>query len=593
MVKDFPFLHVIMQEGGCIVIRFQNKEKVTREMADIKRKTTVCSWVRLLLAVLVVFFAICFLSLELSLLYLILSVFFLALFIAFTVLSNPFYHRLKILKNLENVYLKHENRRNGHYQNFGDDGRDFILYDDYKILDLDLLGPRSLYQYLCSAKTKKGREQLAKQLTSPIEKEEEFRSCVSHMATDENLFRLESTLLAMSKELSTSDVDECLGQLDRRFSFGKKILIGVAICYLLILAAAVFLWQMKWPFYYLILFFFLNFFLCRLLTKHPLFSINATKYADLLAAYEQFANDILATSFHHPYFEAKKAKIKRELPALIRIKKMMDMLSYRKNFILNFLGNGLFFMDVLIGMRYDREALKITSVEESIQAMAEIEVMLSFANIGFDNETYCSGKKSDRILIDEGYHPLIKKCVPNSFSFSGGVVLTGSNMSGKTTFQRMLGINQILWNAGCLVCAAHFEAPFLEVKTSLRANDLLQEGISTFYAEIKRMKAIMDTAKKKIPSLVLVDEIFKGTNAKDRIASSFEIMKTLQKYPVFFIITTHDFELCSFPLITNYHFDEKYENDQIFFDYKIKKGKSTTTNARYLLKMAGVLENLE
>lgn len=161
---------------------------------------------------------------------------------------------------------------------------------------------------------------MAKQLTSPIEKEEEFRNCVSHMATDENLFRLESTLLAMSKELSTSDVDECLGQLDRRFSFGKKILIGVAICYLLILAAAVFLWQMKWPFYYLILFSF-EFFSLPLVDQTPVIFHQCNqvcRFAGRLRTIcQRYSRHVVSSSV----FRGKKAKIKRELPALIRIKK--------------------------------------------------------------------------------------------------------------------------------------------------------------------------------------------------------------------------------------------------------------------------------
>ena len=98
-------------------------------------------------------------------------------------------------------------------------------------------------------------------------------------------------------------------------------------------------------------------------------------------------------------------------------------------------------------------------------------------------------------------------------------------MSGKTTFMRMLGVNQILANAGGIVCAKSFHTQHLQVLTSLRANDMLQEGISTFYAEVNRMKKIMEESKTG-KTLVLIDEIFKGTNAKDRIYAAQEIIKS-------------------------------------------------------------------
>ncbi|MDE5715451.1 MAG: hypothetical protein K2I42_04885, partial [Anaeroplasmataceae bacterium] len=212
--------------------------------------------------------------------------------------------------------------------------------------------------------------------------------------------------------------------------------------------------------------------------------------------------------------------------------------------------------------------------------------------IGLDNNIYSIPVSKDdlQIEIEGGYHPLVKNCVSNDFSFQRGIILTGSNMSGKTTFMRMLGVNQILANAGGLVCAKRYSAPKLEVVTSLRANDMLQEGISTFYAEINRMKKIISLSMER-RTLILVDEIFKGTNAKDRIYASKEIIKKLNGFNCLFLITTHDFELCDVDNIENYHFDEEYIEDKISFDYCIKKGKCQKTNAIYLLKMAGVLDN--
>ena len=109
-----------------------------------------------------------------AILFLILSILSISILLFVIIFTNPRYHKLKILKNLSDIYKKHDNRRNGSYTGFADDGREFIDYNDYKELDIDLLGPKSLYQYLCVAKTKYGRLALANQLKNPIAKSKEF-----------------------------------------------------------------------------------------------------------------------------------------------------------------------------------------------------------------------------------------------------------------------------------------------------------------------------------------------------------------------------------------------------------------------------------
>ena len=145
-----------------------------------------------------------------------------------------------------------------------------------------------------------------------------------------------------------------------------------------------------------------------------------------------------------------------------------------------------------------------------------------------------------------------------------------------------------LYNASSIVPAKIFKAPKLDIYTSLRANDMLSEGVSTFYAEILRMKKINEGIKKG-PSLVLIDEIFKGTNLNERLEASFKIIENLNNYNAYFIISTHDEKITEAKNIVNYHFNEYYEDDKISFDYIIKEGKSETRNALYLLKMADII----
>lgn len=125
--------------------------------------------------------------------------------------------------------------------------------------------------------------------------------------------------------------------------------------------------------------------------------------------------------------------------------------------------------------------------------------------------------------------------------------------------------------------------------------DNVNEGISTFYAELLRIRRMIEVSKKQIPMISLIDEIYKGTNAKDRIFAAKETIRNLSKPYAVMLITTHDFELCDLEKDLdihgkNYHFTEHYKENKILFDYKLKEGRCTTTNARYLLRMAGILK---
>ena len=168
------------------------------------------------------------------------------------------------------------------------------------------------------------------------------------------------------------------------------------------------------------------------------------------------------------------------------------------------------------------------------------------------------------------------------------VIVTGSNMSGKTTFLRTIGLNMVLAYAGAPICAKAGSVSIMKLFTSMGITDDMQEGISTFYAEILRIREMVEYGKEHRPMLCLIDEIFRGTNSTDRITGAEEVIRRLTNSDTITMVSTHDFELCR--LAENYHFEESYENDRICFDYKLKQGMCHTTNAMYLLKMAGLVD---
>lgn len=574
------------------MIDLVKKEELNKEMERINQLTKLFSMARFGLVIGAIIFFICYLSLEQNSLYLGISIAFIILLAAIIIFTNPYYHKQKLLANMELVYKKHQNRRNLSYQSFTPDGREFICYEDYKELDLDILGPKSLFQYLCIAKSQEGRRKLARQLTDPVKKPEAFTNCVHTLASHPLSLNLEASISAISNEAKDCDNEELLGLMKKKITIPPLGIFLMAASYLVLIGLLCFFLLQGIDPYYVLFFIPLNFIIARKFTNNEVFSLPATKYADLLSAYTQMAEDVLAMKIEDPYFKELQTILEEELPSIKQYKNMFEMLSYRKNLILSLIGNGILYMDYWIALRFNLHKVKIQSIERSLDALSELELMMSLAAIGMDNSTYSIPVLGDEIHIEEGYHPLVRNCIANDFEFKGGIILTGSNMSGKTTFMRMLGLNQILANAGGIVCAKSFQTRGYAVVTSLRANDMLQEGISTFYAEINRMKRIMQETSSR-PTLVLIDEIFKGTNAKDRIYASKEIIQKLLTLDTSFIITTHDFELCDAAGIQNYHFDEEYIEDKISFDYKIKNGICHKTNALYLLKLAGVLEPKE
>lgn len=190
--------------------------------------------------------------------------------------------------------------------------------------------------------------------------------------------------------------------------------------------------------------------------------------------------------------------------------------------------------------------------------------------------------------IVNGIHPLIEKAVGNSINIEkGGIVLTGTNMAGKSTFLRMLGVNIILAQSFYFVLAKEYQAPFFNIVSSISPNDDLTKGKSFFMAEVESIHRIIKALEKDVPVFCPIDEIFRGTNPIERIAMSAEILTYINRGKSISIVATHDRELTDI-LKENYefyYFSEKVDSEKgLSFDYKIKKGISQTRNAIKLLE---------
>ena len=234
-----------------------------------------------------------------------------------------------------------------------------------------------------------------------------------------------------------------------------------------------------------------------------------------------------------------------------------------------------------------------------MDTIAELEALSSLAIIHRDYPAWrfpeINAESFGIVAVKMG-HPLLGTSVCNDLAMekgSGILLITGSNMSGKSTLLRTVGINLVLAYAGAPVFAERFNCSLLRIYTCMRVSDNLGENIYSFYAELLLIKQIVSASNSEGKIFFLLDEIFKGTNSQDRHAGAKALIRQLSKVGAMGLVSTHDLELGDMEResdrrIRNYHFREYYKNDEIHFDYKLRSGISTTRNAMYLIKMAGI-----
>ncbi|MES2733126.1 MAG: DNA mismatch repair protein MutS [Bacteroidota bacterium] len=235
------------------------------------------------------------------------------------------------------------------------------------------------------------------------------------------------------------------------------------------------------------------------------------------------------------------------------------------------------------------------------EAVAEWESLNSLAGYAFSNPEFIMPILSPEpmeLQAEHLGHVLIRKDkrVTNHVQLSGlgkTLVITGSNMSGKSTFLRTVAVNAVLALAGAPVCAKSFTISVIRVFTSMRTQDSLEESVSSFYAELKRLKQLIEQVDNPEPVLYFLDEILKGTNSQDRHHGAKSLIKQLHQHPSSGFISTHDLELGRMAdehpdFVHNYSFNSELINEELFFDYTLREGICRSFNASQLMKQIGI-----
>src|SRR5262249_53138654 len=236
-------------------------------------------------------------------------------------------------------------------------------------------------------------------------------------------------------------------------------------------------------------------------------------------------------------------------------------------------------------------------VRRWIASMAEIEALASLASFAAEHPSYVFpevGTGALRLVAEGLGHPLIPggRRVDNDVAFAepgSALMVGGSNMSGKSTLLRAVGVNAVLALAGAPVCATRLSMAECRVRTSMRIKDSLEEGVSHFYAELGRLKAIVDSADAGERVLFLLDEVLHGTNSRERSVGAKAVASPLLDRGAVGAVSSHDLGLSDLEAesggrVRNVHFQELVEGDKMTFDYRLKPGVVTSSNALRLMK---------
>jgi MutS domain V len=534
-----------------------------------------------------------------------------AVFLALAVLHDNLLRKLRLRGRAIAFYERGLARLEDRWAGSGESGDRFLDPLHAYARDLDLFGTGSLFELLCTARTRAGEETLAAWLLAAapvdevLQRQQAVRDLKDRVGFREQLFCLSETVrLGVQPEALAA-------WGERKPIFGARgprvvtLILGALWILSLVVwaiwglgdaAGAISLLNLAWSH--------------RIYRRREEAAEALEQAADGLEVLAGVLALLEREQFRSAKMLALQAALKRDgiapSAAIGKLARLVESIQSRENLFARILDIFTFWSAQLV-FAAERWQLEFgPAIRGWLDAVGELEALTALAGYAYEHpgdvfpEFVRPESGGDGAVFDaeEMAHPLLPaaKAVPNDLKLGDGVqliILSGPNMAGKSTFIRSVGVNAVLAQCGAPVRAARLRLSPLAVAASICILDSLSGGVSRFYAEIHRIKLISDLTAGPVPVLFLLDELLSGTNSHDRLAGSEFIVRNLVEHNAIGMISTHDLALTRIPetmpgRAANCHFEDRFEDGQLIFDYKVKPGVVKTSNALELMRSIGL-----
>jgi hypothetical protein len=531
---------------------------------------------------------------------------FLVLFIAIAVLHAKILRRRACAERAVDFYRNGLARIEDRWIGTGQTGDRIDVDSSLYATDLDLFGPGSLFQLLSLAPTRMGEDTLANWLLTPASNAEilQRQAALSELR---NKLDLREDIAILGEDLKVGVHPQALTQwAEAPNELSHPWLRWLSLLLAISAVAAAVIWAelgTKTAFFAIVI---IETSITAALHKQTAKVLHATEHAlaDLRLLSSLLAR-IEREHFESPRLQVLKQQISSHhlsgSQAIARLRTIVDHVQSLDNPIMRALNVPLLYA---VQTAYAAEAWRSAhgaAVRSWLNAIGEFEALLSLSAYTYEHpaDPFPELIEGPPCLRAEGLgHPLIPsaKCVRNNISICGEtkvLLISGSNMSGKSTLMRAVGINTVLAMAGAPVRAEHMKLTQLHIGASILVNDSLQEGSSRFYAEITRLRHICDLAEENPPVLFLLDELLQGTNSKDRLIGAEGVVRALLDSGAIGLVSTHDLALTNIgeqsdPRLRNVHLQDEIEDGKMKFDFKLQDGIVTKSNGIELMRLIGL-----
>lgn len=535
---------------------------------------------------------------------------FLPLFILVKI-HNRFFIRKEWLETQARIIQEELQALSGDYSSF-EDGKEYVNPEHPYSFDLDIFGRRSLFQSINRTCTFFGKNRLAKWLQNHLHEKTsiEKRQEMVREISEHTLFREQFRVAGLVHHGQSSDGEkiQAWSQSPAQYlhaGWVKAFIWGVPVINSLLLITSLAGWtSFSWLGLSFGIFLVLSFGIIKRATYiqetygKQLKSLNG--YARLIALAKA---ENWKSAGMQELMERFNLNSQSPIQALQQLSKELDRLDLRNNQFLYVLLEGSIFFQLQEIVRIERwKARYGQHISKWLETVGELDALCSLGTFAYNHPQYTYPELTEKpfcFLATQMGHPLMpaSQCVKNDATIPSRpffLIITGANMAGKSTYLRTIGVNYLLACIGAPVCCERLKLYPNQLITSLRTSDSLSDNESYFFAELKRLKRIIDLLNQGQQLFIILDEILKGTNSMDKQKGSFDLIRQFMQLKANGIIATHDLLLGSlikqFPEeIRNYCFEADIKENELTFSYKLREGVAQNMNACFLMKKMGII----